>query len=69
MINRMPRTYLNYPREAAIPAFFSELAESFGMMLVKVEAREFRLKEIIEELEETKMKLEQEIATHTAEGK
>jgi hypothetical protein len=29
------------------------------MMLVKVEAREFRLKQTIEELEETKAKLEE----------
>jgi len=34
------------------PGVLSELAESFGMMMVKVEAREFRLKEIIEELEQ-----------------
>jgi hypothetical protein len=32
----------------------SELAEAFGMMMVKVEAREYRLKEIIEELERAK---------------
>lgn len=41
------------------PSLFSDLAESFGMMMVKVEAREFRLKQIIEELEETKAKLEE----------
>ena len=34
------------------PSLFAELAESFGMMMVKVEAREFRLKQIIEELKE-----------------
>ena len=63
-------TYLfELSKRGRYPSFLSELAESFGMMLVKVEAREFRLKEIIEELEETKMKLEQEIAAHTAEGK
>ena len=39
------------------PGIFSELAESFGMMMVKVEAREFRLKQIIEELEKAKAKL------------
>lgn len=39
------------------PGFLSELAESFGMMMVKVEAREYRLKQIIEELEKTKAKL------------
>jgi hypothetical protein len=33
------------------PGLFTELAESFGMMMVKVEAREFRLKQIIGELE------------------
>jgi len=36
------------------PGLFTELAESFGMMMVKVEAREFRLKQIIEDLEEKK---------------
>ena len=36
------------------PGLFTELAESFGMMMVKVEAREFRLKQIIEELENKK---------------
>jgi hypothetical protein len=30
------------------------LAESFGMMMVKVEAREFHLKQTIEELEKAK---------------
>lgn len=39
------------------PGFLSELAESFGMMMVKVEAREFRLKQIIEELEKAKAEL------------
>ena len=38
------------------PGIFSELAESFGMMMVKVEAREFRLKQIIEEIEKEKTK-------------
>ena len=36
------------------PGVLSELAESFGMMMVKVEAREFKLKQIIEELERAK---------------
>jgi phosphoribosyl-ATP pyrophosphohydrolase len=39
------------------PEIFTELAESFGMMMVKVEAREFHLKQIIEELNETKAKV------------
>ena len=33
------------------PGIFAELAESFGMMMVKVEAREFQLKQMIEKLE------------------
>jgi hypothetical protein len=36
------------------------LAESFGMMMVKVEAREFRLKEIIQQLEQAKPKSQQD---------
>ncbi len=39
-------------KKGRYPSVLSELAESFGMMMVKVEAREFRLKEIIEELEQ-----------------
>jgi hypothetical protein len=41
-------------KKGRYPGVLSELAESFGMMMVKVEAREFRLKEIIEELEQAK---------------
>jgi 3'-phosphoadenosine 5'-phosphosulfate sulfotransferase len=37
-----------------------EMAQSFGMMMVKVEAREFRLKQIIEELEDTKARLKED---------
>ncbi len=36
------------------PGIFTELAESFGMMIVKLEAREFHLKQIIEEQEKQK---------------
>ncbi|UCD33447.1 MAG: hypothetical protein JSV38_06150 [Desulfobacterales bacterium] len=36
------------------PSLFTEMAESFAMMMVKVEARDFRLKQVIEELEKTK---------------
>ena len=46
-------------KKGRYPSFLAELAESFGMMLVKVEAREFRLKQTIEELEKTKAKLEE----------
>lgn len=41
------------------PSLFTEMAESFSMMMIKVEAREFRLKQIIEEMEETKAKEQQ----------
>ncbi len=40
------------------PSLFSDLAESFGMMMTKLEAREFRLKQVIEELEKVKSKTE-----------
>lgn len=33
------------------PGIFSELAESFGMMMTKLEAREYHLKQIVEDLE------------------
>jgi hypothetical protein len=42
-------------KKGRYPGVLSELAESFGMMMVKVEAREFRLKEMIEELEQEKL--------------
>lgn len=46
-------------KKGRYPSFLAELAESFGMMLVKVEAREYRLKQAIEELKETKAELEE----------
>ena len=36
------------------PGIFSELAESFGMMMTKLEAREYHLKQIVEDLEKKK---------------
>lgn len=48
-------------KKGRYPSFLAELAESIAMMMVKVEAREYRLKQIIEELEETKAKLEEKI--------
>jgi hypothetical protein len=36
------------------PSLFTEMAEPLSMMLVKVEAREFRLKQIFDELEMAK---------------
>ena len=36
------------------PGLLAELAESFDMIMVKVEAREFQLKQTIEELEKAR---------------
>ena len=38
-------------RTGSYPSIFTEMAESFSMMMVKVEAREFQLKQFIEKLE------------------
>jgi len=37
-------------KTAVYPKIITELAESFGMMMVKVDAREYRLEQIVEEL-------------------
>ena len=39
------------------PSLFSEMAESFSLMMVKVEAREFRLKQLVRELEDKNSKV------------
>jgi hypothetical protein len=46
----------NLAQRDRYPGIFADLAESFGMMMVKLEAREFHLKQIIEELEKEKAK-------------
>jgi hypothetical protein len=43
-------------RSGRYPSLFSEMAESFSMMMIKVEARDFRLKQLTRELEEFKKK-------------
>ena len=45
-------------KEQEQPKLIAELAESFGMMIMKIEAREFRLEQIIEDLTKTKEELE-----------
>jgi hypothetical protein len=45
-------------KKGRYPSILAELAESFGMMLVKVEAREFERVQFIKELEVAKAKLE-----------
>ena len=47
------------------PSLLSDLAEAFGMMMVKVEAREYSLKEAVEELEKTKTELQKRLACPT----
>jgi hypothetical protein len=49
------------------PSLLSDLAEAFGMMMVKVEAREYKLKEALDELEQAKAKLEERIACSSKE--
>ncbi len=44
--------------EKAYPEQIARLAESFGLMLVKVEAREFRMEQVMSELKKTAKKLE-----------
>ena len=41
-------------RTGRYPNLFTEMAESFSMMMVKVEAREFQLKQFIQKLEKAK---------------
>ena len=50
------------------PSLLSDLAEAFGMMMVKVEAREFSLKQALEELEEAKRELEKHLQCAPAPG-
>ena len=38
------------------PSLLADLAESFGMMMVKIEAREFKMKQMVDELERAKAK-------------
>ena len=54
-------------KKGRYPGVLSELAESFGMMMVKVEAREFRLRQIIEDLEKIRGQ-DQSASSDTKEG-
>jgi len=53
---------LELTRPGKYPPAIGELAESFGMMLVQVEAREFHLEQIIEELAARNRELEATMA-------
>jgi len=50
------------------PSLLADLAEAFGMMMVKVEAREFSLKQAMEELEQAKSKMERRLACDRPDG-
>ena len=52
-------------KKGRYPGVLSELAESFGMMMVKVEAREFQLKETIEKQRQDNEKLQGDSAEVT----
>ncbi len=45
-------------KKGRYPALVADMAEAFGMMIVKIEAREFSLENTIEDLEKTKKELE-----------
>ncbi|WP_045212149.1 sigma-54 interaction domain-containing protein [Desulfonatronovibrio magnus] len=49
-------------RQKIYPESIAKLAESFGMMLVKVEAREYRMEEMLKELQQAKKQLLKENA-------
>jgi HEPN domain-containing protein len=50
------------------PSLLADLAEAFGMMMVKVEAREFSLKQALEDLEQAKSALEERLACDRPDG-
>ncbi|MGC8718458.1 MAG: sigma-54 interaction domain-containing protein [Thermodesulforhabdaceae bacterium] len=54
-----PQQLFELTKEGIYPNDITDLAESFGMMIIKVEAREFRLKQIIERLRKANSELEE----------
>ena len=53
------REIFEFTKEKEYPELIVDLAESFGMMIVQVEAREFRLEQMIEDLHQKNIELEQ----------
>ena len=51
-----------FTKEGSYPPLVSELAEAFGMMVVQVEGREFRLQGMVEELKKTNQELRRTLA-------
>lgn len=54
--------------DAGAPAVMQELAEAFGSMAVQIEAREYRLGEMLAELKEANRRLEEANRTVTTEN-
>jgi DNA-binding NtrC family response regulator len=54
--------------QARHPALVAGLAEAFGLMLVKVEAREFKLEQQLNDLENVRLQLEHALAVQTSEN-
>ena len=52
-----PNPLFDLTREDLVPDRIAELAESFGMLIVKLEAREYKLELTIDELKETNKEL------------
>jgi class 3 adenylate cyclase len=52
------REIFEFTKSGRYPGLVSELAESFGMMLVQIEAREYRLEGMIEDLNRKNIELE-----------
>ena len=55
------QSLLDLSNEGYYPSEITELAEAIGMMLVKIEAREFELEGKIDELKQTNLKLAQSL--------
>ena len=53
------REIFEFTKTGLYPGLVSELAESFGMMLVQIEAREYRLEGMIEDLHRKNVELEE----------
>ncbi len=61
-----PQKIFELARTGLYPDYIVELAESFGMMIVKVEAREFRLEKNLRKLTKTNVLLQEEIKERNA---
>jgi PAS domain-containing protein len=56
-----PEKIFELARTGKYPDYIVDMAESFGMMIVKVEAREFRLEKNLQQLQNLNQELQNEI--------